>query len=413
MKKANGITAANTNFNGISKQPSPPNAAKPAPTPRAFGIAKTSRTSPAVANTKPVVPLGEKPSATRRSMAKAKPTAPNTNKVTRGSIQIDDRAANSEKIDYISQEVIEHNNVQAEASLAVESAIEAALQGIQQLSIVSTVSPTQDSVSICSMIQAIKQEVPVIEADGDAQDKLYIVDDTAADGFAIADREELLSYLSASFEGETSPFTTRIDDESLQETSRQSPKPGNATIPHLATADLSADDPSTVPESPGHYDREIIGDYMFDQASEDEHLLESAFSSKNLLQKHDAPLATGSTDLTIGPRIDANYQGKGKNFQAKVTRDRENDTFDEEYDDGGAETLVKAEPIPVLNSSTEAATAATREATAGELREGTLVEANCEGKGKYSQAKVIRDWGDDTFDVEYDDGDTEHRIKSE
>jgi len=43
-------------------------------------------------------------------------------------------------------------------------------------------------------------------------------------------------------------------------------------------------------------------------------------------------------------------------------------------------------------------------------REGEKVEANYRGKGKYYPGRIGRDWGDGTYDIDYDDGEKEQRM---
>ena len=44
------------------------------------------------------------------------------------------------------------------------------------------------------------------------------------------------------------------------------------------------------------------------------------------------------------------------------------------------------------------------------IKEGSKVEANYKGRGKYFPGRIKRDRGDGTFDVEYDDGEFESRV---
>lgn len=44
------------------------------------------------------------------------------------------------------------------------------------------------------------------------------------------------------------------------------------------------------------------------------------------------------------------------------------------------------------------------------LREGVKVEANYRGRGRWFPGKIQRDYGDGTFDVQYDDGEHELRV---
>ena len=45
--------------------------------------------------------------------------------------------------------------------------------------------------------------------------------------------------------------------------------------------------------------------------------------------------------------------------------------------------------------------------------EGSKVEANYRGRGKFYPGRVKRDRGDGTYDIEYDDGERETRLPSD
>ena len=47
----------------------------------------------------------------------------------------------------------------------------------------------------------------------------------------------------------------------------------------------------------------------------------------------------------------------------------------------------------------------------GGLSEGDTVEADYEGRGEHYKGKISRDRGDGTFDIDYDDGETELRVR--
>ena len=54
-----------------------------------------------------------------------------------------------------------------------------------------------------------------------------------------------------------------------------------------------------------------------------------------------------------------------------------------------------------------------RRAVGGRLEEGARVEANYRGKGKYFPGKIRRACEDGTFDIVYDDGDSEAGLKED
>ena len=55
--------------------------------------------------------------------------------------------------------------------------------------------------------------------------------------------------------------------------------------------------------------------------------------------------------LREGDRVEGNYRGRGKWYAGKITRDRDNGTFDIAYDDGETESRVAEENIRAVLSA--------------------------------------------------------------
>ena len=113
--------------------------------------------------------------------------------------------------------------------------------------------------------------------------------------------------------------------------------------------------------------------------------------------------------LGEGSKVEANYRGRGRWFPGKIKRDRGDGTFDVDYDDGEKETGVAENLIRLL----DAPKADVGRGSKARLEEGAKVEANYRGQGKWFSGKIKRDRGDGTFDVDYDDGEQETRVKEE
>src|SRR6185312_15538209 len=121
--------------------------------------------------------------------------------------------------------------------------------------------------------------------------------------------------------------------------------------------------------------------------------------------------------LSEGMKVEANYRGKGKYYPGRIRRDRGDGTYDIDYDDGESESRVKEEDIRSLEAKSDhrdrSPLGGGRGSSRVKLSEGMKVEANYRGKGKYYPGRIRRDRGDGTYDIDYDDGETESRVKEE
>ena len=111
--------------------------------------------------------------------------------------------------------------------------------------------------------------------------------------------------------------------------------------------------------------------------------------------------------LLEGAKVEAKYKGKDKLYKGRISRVRLNGTYDVEYEDGEKEIGVARSLIfPIGSSGGDRGTS--RES--GRIEEGSKVEGNYRGKGKWYAGKITRDRGDRTFDIAYDDGESETRV---
>jgi allantoicase len=118
-------------------------------------------------------------------------------------------------------------------------------------------------------------------------------------------------------------------------------------------------------------------------------------------------MANTSNRIEEGSKIEGNYRGKGKWYTGKVTRDRRDGTFDVAYDDGESETRVDELMLRLIGGGGGMGRSPLKSAR---IEEGSRVEGNYRGKGKWYKGTVTRDRGDHTFDVNYDDGESETRV---
>merc|ERR1711968_365992 len=114
--------------------------------------------------------------------------------------------------------------------------------------------------------------------------------------------------------------------------------------------------------------------------------------------------------LREGDKVEANYRGRGKYYSGKIKYDNHDGTYDIEYDDGEKERGVKEADIRSLETRGQGDDSGN---VSAKLREGDKVEANYGGRGKYYSGKIRVDRGDGTYDIEYDDGERESRVKEE
>jgi hypothetical protein len=111
-------------------------------------------------------------------------------------------------------------------------------------------------------------------------------------------------------------------------------------------------------------------------------------------------------NLKEGDVVECNYKGQGKWYSGIIASVRENGTYHIQYDDGDSAINVEASLIRL------------KEAVADEvvntnisLISGDKCEANYKGRGKWFPGKILRVSDDGTFDIQYDDGESETNVK--
>jgi hypothetical protein len=115
--------------------------------------------------------------------------------------------------------------------------------------------------------------------------------------------------------------------------------------------------------------------------------------------------ATPLSKIEEGMKVQANYRGKGLYFPGKIRRDNGDGTYDIDYDNDESEVKVKADLIKVMDDKKTSSNL--------ETKEGMNVEANFRGRGRYFPGKIRRDNGDGTYDIDYDDNESEVKVKAE
>ena len=112
----------------------------------------------------------------------------------------------------------------------------------------------------------------------------------------------------------------------------------------------------------------------------------------------------GGGTLRVGDKIDAKYRGRNKMYPATIARAHLDGTYDLDYDDGEKEYRIEKEMIEARGGGGD-----------GDDRDavfsiGDKVEANWKGRGRWMDATVERKHRDGSFDIMYDDGDTEKYV---
>eukprot|EP00939_MAST-03C_sp_MAST-3C-sp1_P000758 g758.t1 len=121
-------------------------------------------------------------------------------------------------------------------------------------------------------------------------------------------------------------------------------------------------------------------------------------------------------ELREGMKVEARFGGKDKYYRGEITNVRRDGTFDIRYEDGDSERRVKRKFIRPVETKKKSSRRRSRSRSKSqerddELREGMKVEARFGGKDKYYRGEITNVRRDGTFDIRYEDGDSERRVK--
>jgi hypothetical protein len=119
-------------------------------------------------------------------------------------------------------------------------------------------------------------------------------------------------------------------------------------------------------------------------------------------------------ELDVGTVVEARYRGGTKYYPGKITRIGPGGTFDVLYDDGERETGVKRGLIrskagsgSPMRGGQSGSSSSNYDA---ELREGSVIEADYRGRGKFYAGKITRVRLNGTYDIDYNDGEKEQSV---
>lgn len=138
-----------------------------------------------------------------------------------------------------------------------------------------------------------------------------------------------------------------------------------------------------------------------------------------------APSAPTTGALFVGMRVDANFYGEGEWYSGTVARVNADGTYSVHYDDGDFEESVTQENIvatalPITvddvgndDGNDDGNDVGNDVGSGGEIGQGSRVEANFQGEGEWYPGVVVKVRKDGTFNVLYDDGDSENKVTGE
>lgn len=116
-------------------------------------------------------------------------------------------------------------------------------------------------------------------------------------------------------------------------------------------------------------------------------------------------LSPKSPEFNKGDKVKAKYKGGSKYFPGTIARCREDKTYDIEYDDGDVETRVEASRIEAVETETKKSPK-----KLDKLGVGDAIKARYKGGKKMFGGKISKVNRDGTYDIKYEDGDTEMRV---
>ncbi|KDO21598.1 hypothetical protein SPRG_22324 [Saprolegnia parasitica CBS 223.65] len=112
--------------------------------------------------------------------------------------------------------------------------------------------------------------------------------------------------------------------------------------------------------------------------------------------------------LKVGARIEARYKGKSKYYPGKITKCHSDGSYDIDYDDGEVESRVEKDLIRVKDAGSDDDDVGSSK----RLAVGTKVEAKYKGKTFYP-GTIAKAHADGSYDINYDDGEIEKKVPPE
>ncbi|RLN64318.1 hypothetical protein BBJ29_004232 [Phytophthora kernoviae] len=138
----------------------------------------------------------------------------------------------------------------------------------------------------------------------------------------------------------------------------------------------------------------------------DAEMIEIPESKKREDDDNDLP-STSKKSLKVGDKVRARYNKGSKMLSGEITAIHRDGTYDVRYDDGDKEKYVEAKSIELEEEREEPSTL---KKSPGKLSVGDLVEASYKTGGKMFPGKISRVHSDGTYDIVFNDGDSERRV---
>ncbi len=118
----------------------------------------------------------------------------------------------------------------------------------------------------------------------------------------------------------------------------------------------------------------------------------------------------------IGDKIEGNYGGYGRWFKGMISYANKDGTYDVRYDDGDQETSVSPSHLrfsaSISKDPPKKTTMFAGSLDVHEFEPGDEIEGNFKGRGRWYRGKIDIVNKDGTYDVRYDDGDSERGVRA-
>ena len=108
-----------------------------------------------------------------------------------------------------------------------------------------------------------------------------------------------------------------------------------------------------------------------------------------------------------GQHVEARFGGKSRYYGATVMKNNGDGSYELMYDDGDSEkSVVEA----LIRHSSSSSSSSSSTGGSGAFEAGQRIEARFGGKSKYYGGTIVKANGDGTYEIKYDDGDSEKRV---